>query len=127
MVRLFCGYVFSERIPYDFLFRETHDATEETKESESHAFRKIVSLVAHIDGVTKTVQVHIPESTDCDLRTEEARMKHEIRSQLEELKTHLGPFDLMDGGKHPVTLDKILTHFSGDHGAEDLTIKDPFA
>lgn len=75
MVRLFCSYVFSERIPYEFLFSEVEESESETTAIQGHTFRKVVTLLVHIDNNVKQIQVNIPDNLNCDLKVEDAKLK----------------------------------------------------
>ena len=96
----------------------------ESSSIEGSTFRRVVTLIVHVDNVEKQIQVNIPDNLNCDLKIENAKLKQDLKLQMEELRSHRGPFDLMDADRKPVTIEKLHHYFSDSE--EDLKIKDPF-
>ena len=47
----------------------------ESSSIEGSTFRRVVTLIVHVDNVEKQIQVNIPDNLNCDLKIENAKLK----------------------------------------------------
>lgn len=121
----FILFIFSEKIPYNFLFEESKKVNQQVYES---SFHRLVPCLLIFQGVTKTVYISVPQTNEFDRKKEQEHVIETIRTHFSEVGEHLvrnnEKIYLTDENGKIVGIEEIFRHYNSNSTGEELV--DPF-
>ena len=124
ILKHFILFVYSEKIPYSFLFEDIKKPGETLYES---SFHRLVPVSFQFGSIIKTVYISVPQSSDFDRKREQDHMIETIRSHMPEVNEHLlrnnEKIYLNDEQDRVITIDEVFKHYTP---ASNDTLVDPF-
>lgn len=120
----FILFVYSERIPYSFLF---DDSKKSVSTQYENSFHRLVPCSFSFQNLNKTIYISVPQSADFDRAKEQAHMIETIKSHFTEVKDHVLSHNeniyLSDDNGKVIGIEEIYKHYTNT--ASD-TLVDPF-
>lgn len=122
---MFLCFVYSEGIPYQFLFE---GSSEKVNENYSSSFHRLVPCLFNFRGSSKTIYVSIPQSDEYEKSREQAYLLETIKSHYQEVNDYAisnnSRIYLSDETGKIVDIDNIYKHYASS--VDEDSLKDPF-
>ena len=125
LLKKFCEFVFSEGIPYQFLFQDLSQNQEGVADT---TFHRLVPVVFYFKDLSKTIYVSIPQTPVYEQQKEEVTLIDAIKKNFQEVNDHVlrknERVHLLDQNSKPIGITEIIDHYN--QKTEDVLI-DPFS
>lgn len=125
LLKHFLLFIFSEKIPYTFLFEGNKKATQQVYEN---SFHRLVPCSFVFQGLTKTVYISVPQTNEFDRKKEQEHVIETIKSHFPEVEEYLLKHNeriyLTDENGKIVGIEEIFKHYNSGCAGEELV--DPF-
>ncbi|CAG9325441.1 DYM [Blepharisma stoltei] len=125
MLKHFFLFVFSEGIPYQFLF---HHRAENHVENHDSSFHRLVPCHLTYKGEGRTIYISVPQSLTYEKQKEQAYLIETIKSNFPQVNDHITRTNeriyMVDDDGRNADIDDIYRHYNAE-SAEDV-LSDPF-
>lgn len=129
MLKHFFAFVYSEAIPYQFLYQQKEDASLDSHES---SFHRLVPCHFNFKEEGKTIYISVPQSSEYDKKIEQIHLIETIKTNFPNLNDQVmrnnEKIHLVDEEKGIVDIDTIFQHYT-QTASEDVYLIDynPFS